>query len=113
MPEGVEAFVRVADEGEVHFGHVLVTEGFDLRPVRGRVVALVNLVGGEVGHVDVGSQARFKGGADRPELVPVDPVEEGVLADVGAAELPGRRAQTVGSIAKKTVGGREKRGNID
>lgn len=88
-PEGIESLVRVANKWKVHLRHVLIAEGFDLRPVCRRVIALVDLVGGEVGDIHVGGQARFKRGADRSELVPVDPVEEGVLANVGAAELSG------------------------
>lgn len=82
---------------------MLIAKGFDLRPVRGRVIALVDLVGGEVRDVHVGGQARFKGGADGSELAPVDPMKEGVLANVGAAELPRCGAQTVGSVTKETV----------
>lgn len=102
-PEGIESLVRVANERKVHLRHVLVAKGFDLRPVCGRVIALVDLVGGEVGDVHVGGEARFKGSADRSELVPVHPVEEGVLANVGAAELPRCGAKTAGSITEETV----------
>lgn len=90
--EGVEPFVRVTDEGEIHFGHVLFAQSFDLRPISSGVIALIDLVGGEVGDVDVRGQARFKGGADRSELVPVNPVEKRVFPNVGAAELARRGA---------------------
>ncbi len=101
----VEAFVRVTDKREIHLRHVLFAKGFDLRPVRSRVVALVDLVGGKVGHVDVGRQAWFKRGTNRPELAPVDPVEERMLSNFGAAELAGCRTQTIRGITEQTVEG--------
>ncbi len=84
---------------------MLFAKRFDLRPIRSRVVALVDLVGGKVGHVHVGRQARLKGGTNRPELAPVDPVEERMLSNFGAAELAGCRAQTIRGIAEQTVEG--------
>lgn len=82
---------------------MLVAQGFNLRSIRGRVVALVDLVGGEVGYIHVGGQTRFEGGADRSELVPIHSVEEGMLSDVGAAELARGRAETVGGVAEEAA----------
>lgn len=49
---------------------------------QGGVVGLVDLVGGEVGRVDVGGQARLEGGADPAQAVELDAPKEVVALDL-------------------------------
>lgn len=68
---------------------MLVAERVNLRSVRRRMVRLIDLVGGEVGDVDVGVEARLKGRADLAEAVPRDASEEVVGFDLGGAVAAG------------------------
>jgi hypothetical protein len=63
------------------------------------VVRLVDLVGREVGRVDVGRQARLEGRADPAQAVELDAAEEGVVLDLvraAAAEAVLRVADQAG-----------------
>ena len=65
--------------------------------VRG-IVRLVDLVGGEVGRVDVGRQARLKRRADPPQAVELDAPEEGVVLELVRAAA----ADAVFGVADQT-----------
>ena len=64
---------------------MLLAQSVNLRAVRGRMVRLVDLVGGEVGDVDVGVEAGLEGSADLAEAVPGDAAEEIVGFDLRGA----------------------------
>lgn len=79
---------------------MLLARDLRLGPQRGRVVALVDLVGGEVGDVDVGVELRLEGGADLAQLIPDHAAEEGVVFDLLGAAGP---AEAVGGVAEETA----------
>lgn len=83
---------------------MLIAESLDLRAVHGRMVALIDLVGGEIRHVHGGIETGLERGADGAELVPADAVEERVVTDVGATVLAGRGAEAVVGIAEEAAG---------
>ena len=62
------------------------------------VVRLVDLVGGEVGRVDVGRQAGLERRADAPQAVELDAPEEGVVLELVRAAA----AQPVLRVANET-----------
>lgn len=66
---------------------MLVAQGVDLGPVKCRMIVLVDFIGREIRHVDVGSEAWFEGCADGAELVPYYAMEERMLFDVHASKL--------------------------
>lgn len=70
-----------------------------------RVIALVDLVDGEVVGVDGGLEAGLEGGADLAQLLEDDAFEEGVRADVGAAELAGGGAEAGCGVAEEAAEG--------
>lgn len=82
---------------------MFVAQGVDLSSVHGRVIALVDFVGWEIGDVNVGAESGLKGCADVAELIPDDSVEEGVVTDIGASELAGGGTETIGDVAKETL----------
>lgn len=64
---------------------MLLTKLLHLRPMQRRVIVLIDFVGGEVAHVDVGREARFERCADVAELFEDDALEEGMGSDFGTA----------------------------
>lgn len=65
------------------------------------MVALVDLVGGEVGDIDVGVELRFERRADLAQLVPDHAAEEWVVFDLLRAAGP---AEAVGGVAEEAGG---------
>lgn len=80
---------------------MLLARDLRLGPQRGRVVALVDLVDGEVRDVDVGVELWLEGGADLAEVVPDHTAEERVVLDLLGAAGP---AEAVGGVAQETGG---------
>jgi hypothetical protein len=86
----IEPLERVPNKRQAHLGALLLlarggtTSGAaGLGGLEhGGVVRLVNLVGREVGRVDVGRQARLERRADPPQAVELDATEEGVALDL-------------------------------
>lgn len=88
----IEPLERVSDEGQAHLGALVLGGGARGGGRRGAgglggleqggVVGLIDLVGGEVGGVDVGCQARLEGGADPAQAVEFDAPEEVVALDL-------------------------------
>lgn len=97
----VEALEGISDEGQAHLRRLLdrgsasasLLDG--LRLEHRRVVGLVDLVGGEVGGVNGGSQARLERSSDAAQAVELDTAEEGVSLDLVRA----RTAETVLRVA--------------
>jgi hypothetical protein len=105
----VEPLERVPNERQAHLGALLLllvaVAGLGGAQQRG-VVRLVDLVGGEVGRVDVGGQTRLERRADAPQAVKLDAAEEGVVLDLvraAAAEAVLRVADEAGEEGE--VGG--------
>ena len=65
------------------------------------VVGLVDLVGGEVGGVDVGGQARLEGRADPPQAFELDAAEEGVALEL----VPAAAAEAALCVADEAAEG--------
>lgn len=84
---------------------MLLAQLLHLHPMHMAVIALIDLVGREVAAVDVGGKARLEGRADLAELFEDDAFEEGMGADVGAAELAGGGAQAGGGVAEEAEQG--------
>lgn len=84
---------------------MLVARQLRLSAQGGRVIDLVDLVGGEVGDVDVRVELRLEGGPDLAQLVPDHAAEEGVVFDLLRAAGP---AEAVRGVAEETawVGGK-------
>lgn len=102
-PESVEPLVRIANKRQTHLRHMLLPQRVDLRAVRRRMIGLVDFIGGEIGDIDVGVEARFKGRADFAEAVPGDAAEEVVGLDLRGAVVAGGGAEAVGGGAEETV----------
>ena len=64
---------------------MLIAQRIRLRTIRSAMIRLIDLVEREIGDVDVGNEARFKGGADAAETAPVDTFEEVVGFDFRGA----------------------------
>lgn len=63
------------------------------------MVVLVDLVGREVGDIDVGVELGFEGSADLAELVPDDASEEWVILDLLGSTCT---SETIGRITEHT-----------
>ena len=101
----IEPLKGVADERKAHLGTlVLLSRGGNggaadgLGLEQGGVVGLVDLVGGEVGGVDVGGQTGLEGGADPAQALELDTPEEGVVLDFVSATS----SETVFRVAYET-----------
>jgi hypothetical protein len=102
----VKPFKSIPDKRQAHLGALLLLGGRAGAVAgglggleHGGVVRLVDLVGREVGRVDVGRQARLEGRADPPQAVELDAPEEGVVLDLvraAAAEAVFRVADQAG-----------------
>ena len=100
--EGVEAFVGVADEGQAQLRLLLIGHVLSLSAKSRGVIGLVDLVGREVGDVDVGAESGLERSADAAQLVPDDTAEEAVLFDlVGTFHGSTGVAETVRGVAEK------------
>ena len=66
------------------------------------MIALVNLIDGEIRHVHRRSQPRLKGCADSTQGVEVDAAEERVGADFQGAELARGGAEAGGRVAEES-----------
>jgi hypothetical protein len=102
----IKPLKRIPDKRQAHLGALLLLR----RPAAGtvaglrgleqrRVVRLVDLVGREVGRVDVGGEARLEGRADAAQAVELDAAEEGVVLNLvraAAAEAVLRVADQAG-----------------
>lgn len=105
--KGVEALKGIAHEWNDELGR-LVRVGGALGPHGGGRVGLVDLVGGEVGDVDVGLELRLKGSLDAAQVLEHDAAEEGVLLDLLrslAPETVGRVANEANFVKKRSVSG--------
>lgn len=70
----------------------------------GTVVFLGNLIDGEVGDINVGSESRLEGGTDSAQLFPYDTTEEGVVFNLGGtAVLSSFLTNTVFWVTKEAV----------
>lgn len=104
--ECVEGLVGVADKGEGHLGLLFLGHGTSLGAKEGTVVFLGNLIDGEVGDIDVGSESRLEGGTDSAQLFPYNTTEEGVVFDLrGTAMLSSFLTNTVFWVTKEAVAG--------
>jgi hypothetical protein len=97
----VEALEGVPYERQAHLGTLLHLLRV-IPSLRGLeqcgVVRLVDLVGGEVGRVDVGRQARLERRTDPPQAVELNASEEGVVFDLVRTAT----AKTIFRVANKT-----------
>lgn len=106
LPEVViEPLEGVSNEWQAHLWALLhpahlLGSGLDLLGLEQRgVVGLVDLVGGEVGSVDVTGQPGLEWSSDSPQLFKLDTAEEGVALDLMGTTT----AQTVLSVAYEAV----------
>lgn len=81
----IEPLERVADEWQAHLGRFLdwAAAGLQGLSLENRsIVGLVNLIGREVGGVDVRGQARLERSSDAAKTVEFDATEKGVVLDL-------------------------------
>ena len=99
--EGVEALVGVPDKRKTHLSRRALVELLlrRLGQARRRSVVLLDLIGGEVGDVDIGGQLRLKRRTDTAELGAEDATEEGVRFDL----LSTATAQTIGRVTDQAM----------
>lgn len=79
--EGIECFVRVANERQAHFRILFRQDLLGMCPVHGGIVLLWDFIDREVAHIDVGRQFGFEWCTNFSQLVPNNSTEEGMLFD--------------------------------
>jgi hypothetical protein len=102
--KSIKPLISIPNKRQIHLRDMLLAQLLDLHTMHMRVVVLVDLVGREVAAVDVGGQAGLEGRADLAQLLEDDAFEEGVRADVGAAELARGGAEAGGGVAEEAGG---------
>lgn len=105
----IESFESVPNKRETHLRALLLLSGRQTTSstvpglggleVRG-IVRLVDLIGREVGGIDVGRKARLKRRADPPQAVELDAPEKGVVLELVRAAA----ADAIFRVADQTVG---------
>lgn len=102
--ERVKGLVSVADEGEGHLSLLFLGHGASLGAEEGAVIFLGNLIDGEVGDVNVGSEPRFEGGADSAQLLPYNATEEGMIFNLsGTTVLASFLTNAVFRVTKEAI----------
>ena len=80
--EGIEAFVGVSQEGDIHLRHLISNLAGSLCSLEmSSSIGLVNLIDREVCGIDVGCQPGFKWCAYATKTVEINAAEEGVCLD--------------------------------
>lgn len=81
--EGIEAFVGVSQEGDIHLRHLVSNLARSLCSLEmSSGIGLVDLVDREVGGIDVGRESRLEWCTNAAKAVEVDTAEEGVGLDL-------------------------------
>lgn len=100
--EGIECFVRVTDKRQAHLRFLLVRHRASLSTVDGTGVFLRDLIDGEVRHINVRAESRFKRSTNATKLIPDHSAEEWVVLNLcGASVLTSVATNPVFGITKE------------
>lgn len=99
----IEALERVPDEWQTHLGRLLHCRGAalldGLRLENRGIVGLINLIGREVGSINVGGQTWLKGRANATKAVELDTSEECMVLNL----MRSTTAKTVFCVADHAI----------
>lgn len=109
----LEPLERVPNEGQCHVCGLLIVKGLCLSTDYGRIIVLIDIVDGEIGHVSGRVETWLKGSAYRAEAIPVDTMEKGMRFDFDAAAWTALGAETVLNVAKHAIRGLSARDMIE